>query len=597
MTVFLTFFKKVDECIYIPLLCIYCFVKNNMPSARLLSILSVVMLVFASFGIVSASFEIVSDVGFFMDSADPLEDNETEYWALMVAVGVYKNNPDMDRPTMLTEIEHLKDTLLGSSLWAEDHIKVITGEDAMLKTVLDGFSWLEENEDSDDVCLVFLTSHGFPIGFDRPPFDEEDHKDEALAMYNGFLPFPNPFRWEPLANPFAVLTDDMVNNRLNNLESKSVCCIVDSCHSGGFGDYWESFDELESYDFGFEFAADVADQNRVVITSVPETEVSYGSFLTNMLSQGLVGFADANDDGFCSAEEAYEYAEPIIRSYTSMRPQIFDNHPGELILTRSNLPPVDFNVSGPSVVDAKVSVDFTVSAFDPEGGLVNFFVDWGDESGEYTDWVSSGESVILSHSYEEEGVYDLSFSAFDESGREAFFSLKSIAVQDTHLVDQRSMWNENGSFFADILSSEVWYAQSFSPSLADLSSVYLCFYASPGPHEVSVEIWDDINGSIIASSVESIVVEDYDEEEYFEIGWYEFSFDELSLDTSDQYYLVLRGSDELYNAVFWICTQNRGTDVYENGELLVSVDGGLNWHLYNDFGAGFYDALFVTYGL
>ena len=568
-----------------------------MPSSKSVCCLIVVMLLCSGLGIVSASFEGLSDSSEVLDAVSVGEKNETEYWALMVAVGVYKNNPDMDRPTMLTEIEHLKETLLGSSMWQEDHIKVIKGEDAMLKTVLDGFSWLDENEDEDDVCLVFLTSHGFPIGFDRPPFDEEDHKDEALAMYNGFLPFPNPFRWEPLANPFAVLTDDMVNNRLNDLESKSVCCIVDSCHSGGFGDYWESFGQIESYDFAAQFGIDVADQNRVVITSVPETEVSYGSFLTNMLSQGLVGFGDANEDGFCSAEEAYEYAEPIIRSYTGMRPQIFDNHPGELILTQSNLPPINFNVSSPSIVDAGVQSEFVLSASDPEGGLIQFFVEWGDGSVEYSDWMQSGVSVVLSHTFESQGVYDVTFYASDEQGRESGLPLNSVAVQHDHLVDQFSMWNEQGSYYADVLSSEVWYAQSFTPSLPSLSSLYLCLYAQPGVHEVAVELWDDLEGgSLVASCVESIVVEDEDDQQYFEIGWHNFSFEDVPLSAGEQYFFVLRGDDELYNNVFWIFTQNDDSDVYLGGEFFVSEDGGTTWRIYNDYGNGFYDSLFVTYG-
>ncbi len=569
-----------------------------MPSSKCLCCLIVVMLLSSGLGIVSASFEVVSNSVESYVSGAVGQKNETEYWALMVAVGVYKNNPDMDRPTMLTEIDHLKETLLGSSMWQEDHIKVIKGEDAMLKTVLDGFSWLDENEDEDDVCLVFLTSHGFPIGFDRPPFDEDDHKDEALAMYNGFLPFPNPFRWEPLANPFAVLTDDMVNNRLNDLESKSVCCIVDSCHSGGFGDYWESFGQLESYDFAAQFGVDVADQNRVVITSVPETEVSYGSFLTNMLSEGLVGFGDANLDGFCSAEEAYWYAEPIIRSYTGMHPQIFDNHPGELILTESNLPPVDFNVSVPSIVDAGVQSEFVLSASDPEGGFVQFFVEWGDGSVEFSDWMGSGIPFVFTHSFESEGVYDVSFYASDEQGRESGLPLNSVAVQDAHMVDQFSMWNEQGSYYADVLSSEVWYAQSFTPSLPSLSSLYLCFYAQAGVHEVAIEMWDGLDdGSLVASCVESIVVEDEDDQQYFEIGWYDFSFENVPLSAGEQYFLVLRGVDELYNNVFWIFTQNDDSDVYSGGEFFVSEDGGSTWRTYNDYGYGFYDSLFVTFGV
>jgi len=553
------------------------------------------MLLVSGLGIVSASFESVSTSVQSYATNESVNENQTEYWALMVAVGVYKNNPHMDRPSMLVEIDHLKETLLGSSMWQEDHIKVIEGEDAVLKNVLDGFSWLDENEDEDDVCLVFLTSHGFPLLWDRPPFDEEDHMDEALAMYNGFLPFENPLRWEPLSNPFAVLTDDMVNKRLNNLESKSVCCIVDSCHSGGFGDYFKGFSAFASSDFGAEFAADVADQNRVVITSVPETETSYGSYLTNFLSEGLVGFGDVNEDGLCSAEEAYEYAEPIIRSYTSMRPQIFDNHPGELILTESNFPPQNFVVDAPFVVDAESQVDFVVSASDPEGSRVSYAVDWGDGSDSESEFVPSGQPVVLSHIFSSEGVFDLSFSCVDESGRESYDRSRSVAVQKQHSTDQFSMWNGSQEYFVDILDSSVWYAQSFSPNLEVFSSAHLCCYAEAGEYELTVEVCSDLGGDVLGSSTESFVVQG--DGRYYDIGWHDFSFDNLVLSTDDQYYLVLRGSDEFSHSLFWIFAKDSQNDPYQAGELFFSRDAGSNWSIYNNEGPGFYDALFVTYGL
>ncbi|RLF47888.1 MAG: hypothetical protein DRN10_03300, partial [Thermoplasmata archaeon] len=119
----------------------------------------------------------------------------TEYWALIVAVGVYANNPDMDRPSMLVESEKLRKMLPVSSNWNESHIKVIEGENATVPNIIEGFRWLDKMEDEDDISLIYLTTHGFPILFDLPPFDEADGMDEALATYRGFLPFPNPWSW------------------------------------------------------------------------------------------------------------------------------------------------------------------------------------------------------------------------------------------------------------------------------------------------------------------------------------------------------------------------------------------------------------------
>jgi len=158
--------------------------------------------------------------------------DDTEYWALLVAVGIYANAPDMDRPSMLSEVKNFYNTLLVSSMWNESHIKMITAKNATVINIFKGFRWLAENADENDICLVYITTHGFPIIFDIPPFDEADGMDEALAAYRGFLPFQSPWSWEQLANPFGIITDDEINFMLNRINAKGICFIVDSCHSG-----------------------------------------------------------------------------------------------------------------------------------------------------------------------------------------------------------------------------------------------------------------------------------------------------------------------------------------------------------------------------
>jgi hypothetical protein len=258
-----------------------------------------------------------------------------EYWGLLVAVGTYADSPNMDRPSMLIEVENLYSTLLKSSKWEEDHIRVITQNEATPQNILYGFRWLDEMEDENDICLIYFTTHGFPILFDIPPFDENDRMDEALATYTGFLPYENPWSWEPLANPFGILTDDLINFLLNRLEASGVCMIVDSCHSGGFNDIWKygtgkQFDKsYTTYDIYKELQG----MNRVVLTSVREEDLSYGSYFTHFLVEGMKGYADKNNDGTCSGEEIFHYAQPIVRDVYGLKSQIFDAYPGELPLT------------------------------------------------------------------------------------------------------------------------------------------------------------------------------------------------------------------------------------------------------------------------
>ena len=255
---------------------------------------------------------------------------DTEYWAYLVAVGRYLNHPNQDRPSMLREVENLYDCLLENDHWDADHIRKIKAADATLKDIKDGFKWLDSVEDEDDICLVFLTTHGFHLPFDIPPFDEADGEDEALIPYEGF------------DNSNLFLWDDQLNYYLGNLESKVICVIVDSCYSGGFNDRPRSKnilptgqpnEECDSVRWINGIIEDINEKGRVVLMSSQEDEVSYGSRFSNHLIAGFEGLGDANSDDIITSEEAFWYAKPIIEEGGSMHPTILDLYTGELPLT------------------------------------------------------------------------------------------------------------------------------------------------------------------------------------------------------------------------------------------------------------------------
>ncbi len=252
--------------------------------------------------------------------------DDTEYWALLVAVGVYADDPQQDRPDMLLEVDDLYALLLQSEWWQEDHIKVIKGEEATVTNIISGFRWLDRMEDKNDYSLVYLTTHGFPLGIDIPPKDEADGTDEALVSYWGFA-------YEKL-----VIYDDELNVLLNRLESKGVCLIVDSCYAGGFNDppnwlftttayHSPRHNELAVQNWVRGFGEDVRGQNRVVLMASCEDEVSFSGGFGPYLIDGLRGYADTNQDNIITAEEAFVYAEP--RS-PRQQPTIYDGYEGEL---------------------------------------------------------------------------------------------------------------------------------------------------------------------------------------------------------------------------------------------------------------------------
>lgn len=259
----------------------------------------------------------------------------TEFWALLVAVGVYENRSDKDRPSMLEAVDDLHDTLLDSPLWEEDHIRVIKAKNATLKNLIKGLIWLILKEDKNDMSLVYITTHGFPLTnkeenpWDIPPKDEEDNADEALVMYRGFV------------KKYDFIWDDLLNFFLRRLRSKGVCLIVDSCFAGGFNDQLGMIplSKMTANSFAQEFISELGSKRKVVLMSCEEDTYSYSSFFTNFITKGFKGAADrnGNNDGINSAEEAFDYAKPFVEFITGGEqcPTMLDLYPGDFTVTFS----------------------------------------------------------------------------------------------------------------------------------------------------------------------------------------------------------------------------------------------------------------------
>ncbi len=264
------------------------------------------------------------------------ESTDIEYWALLVGVGVYYNNPDQDRPSMLEAVDDLYNVLLSSPNWQADHIHVLKGSQATTFNLIRELIWLIRKEGKGDMTLIYITTHGAPLTnkdgspIDLPPKDEADGDDEVLVMYYGFE------RW------YDHFTDDMLRFFLKFLQSDGLCLIIDSCFSGGFNDPISTGDssvikdaKIDAFTRGF--LDDIAADGRVVMMSCQENEYSFGSIFSSCIIEGFNGLGDllGNNDGINSAEESFNFAYPIviIFTYGNQHPTIVDLYPGDFPVT------------------------------------------------------------------------------------------------------------------------------------------------------------------------------------------------------------------------------------------------------------------------
>jgi len=497
---------------------------------------------------------------------------ETEYWALLIAVGVYAGHPDGDIPSMLTEVEDLHEKLLVSKHWKEENIKIIKGKNATLWNIIKGFRWLDKKDDENDFSVVYINTHGNQLKRDKWPKDEWDERDEILVTYLGFM------------FPWTNIRDDFLNLLLSLLDSKGVCVIIDSCFAGGFNDtpYIKTTmndNKIDADEWMHEFAEDISGNGRVVLMSCSEDEESYASTFTPVLVKALTGYADADENGLVSAEEAYEYVIENL-DVPDMHPTIYDDYTGELQLTEVEFPPsIPETPIGQILGDINITYNYSTVSIDPEGDKISYGWDWDSDYivDKWSDPIDSNTTVNTLHSWAIEGTYNVRVKARDELGVLSSWSDPIVVMMcSDNIPDQKMTIMDKGIIFSDL-----WVAMSFVPSLDTLSKVeLLCTsYGSGDPKPLHFYIRNSLSGDNLTGI--SRVIPNLG---YGISVWYSFDFEDLDVIPGNTYYFVCKGeSSWSYNL------KCKWGDPYPLGKTYESLDG-------NEWSSTDFDLNFVTWG-
>jgi hypothetical protein len=274
-------------------------------------------------------------------------DGQTDYWAVIVGVADYTGTSYDLAYTDDDAIDMYNTLLLSGDYWQPDHIALLLDSEADKAGILTAFNWLDDNEDQDDVVLFFFSGHG--------TYKADDDGDELDG-------------WDEFICPcdFNDIRDDELDAELDRLGSTSIVVIIDSCFAGGMTKAPDRSvktilkQKVELTDgFVNDLLAqngrkDMGDSGRVVLMACDDDE---GSWETGVLEngvfsyyvvEGLEGLADAegDEDGICSAEETFAYASPRVVAYgspTTQHPQLYDEYPGELPITRPMSPELSYS--------------------------------------------------------------------------------------------------------------------------------------------------------------------------------------------------------------------------------------------------------------
>jgi len=279
-------------------------------------------------------------------------ENERDNWAIIIGVKDYREMKNL-RYTDNDAIE-LHNKL--KEVWPEDHLKLLINEQANKSAIESAIKdWLAPKETAESVVLFFFSGHGGQ-GPDQTPFDETDGKDEYICPYDSLkYSYDND------------ICDDTLDSWLDSLDSQHISVFLDSCNSGGFIDKVSGKELLRS-DLGDDFAKDLSREGRVIITACNETESSWGygdldhGLFTYYILEGLdsLELVDDNGDNEISAEEIFDYVEPLVKVYAEgkhhpQHPQMYDGYEGKLTLITTVTVNFDSNPLKTSIIINEVS--------------------------------------------------------------------------------------------------------------------------------------------------------------------------------------------------------------------------------------------------
>ena len=245
---------------------------------------------------------------------------------------------------------------------------------------------------------------------------------------------------------------------------------------------------------------------------------------------------------------------------------------------------------------------YTISSIDPEENHIRYYIDWGDDTSEWTDYFNSNESLNLHHSWKNHGTYNIWYNNEDEYGVVnsfgPLFDFKVISITDENKVDQKQTLFFDGADVNDgIFSNKIWLAQSFVPQYTTLSKVALeistsSYYVGP----LTLSIRNNLTGEDLATvTVLPNVIDNWFTER---LKWTTFDVPDLDVILGDSYYLIIH-CDQTDSLGAWMHVNSDcdfhpdyEEDPYTDGNAFLSKNYGRNWienSKVNDF-------CFVTYG-
>ncbi len=106
-----------------------------------------------------------------------------------------------------------------------------------------------------------------------------------------------------------------------------------------------------------------------------------------------------------------------------------------------NQPPTAPIITGPNSGKPGISYDYIFNSTDPEGDPVMYFVDWGDNNTDWTEYSDSGKEIMLKHNWSKKGDYTITAKAQDIYGAESNWSEFKVEIPRNRMsINSLFLW-------------------------------------------------------------------------------------------------------------------------------------------------------------
>lgn len=259
-----------------------------------------------------------------LPSAEEISLDETEYYAVIIGVETFEGLEFPEEDKIDDGAIAMYNKFLNSSNWKEENMKLLLNENATKNDIRESIThWLDDKEDENDIVLYYFTGHSWKM----PILERLKGKGHTYTY---------PYDASDTKYSDGKITDIELDSWLDELESRHVVVILDTCYSGRM--------------------LALRQRGRIILTAggkylfcpVDEDDMLGNGIFSYFLLQGFDGVADINDDGWVSAEEVFRYARwptfwfslwkqfpfnkylPLI--FGPQLPYLYDRHPGQIPL-------------------------------------------------------------------------------------------------------------------------------------------------------------------------------------------------------------------------------------------------------------------------